>query len=273
MSRSVSAIDSLHRILSRSSTLTRAAILIRNQCRAIIKHRLATGHEIDKSGEDWLLSRLAPHCTTFVDVGANRGTWTAAFLRYATKIERGVAYEPGTRAAAILREQFASRPELQIIQRALSDHTSNAERFFEVPDAGNTSSFLPPPEPGAIEREVEVSTLDAEAERLGLGAIDLLKVDTEGYDLAVLRGARELLGGGRIRFVQWEYSDVWIPAGATLAAAIEYLASFGYRTFLLKAEGLYRFDYARFGEFFTFCNFVSLREQDLHLGGAVRELL
>ena len=40
-----------------------------------------------------------------------------------------------------------------------------------------------------------MSTVDAEAERLGVERIDLLKTDTEGYELEVLRGAAGLLGG------------------------------------------------------------------------------
>jgi FkbM family methyltransferase len=273
MSRSVRTLDFVHRLLSRSALLTRLAILLRNQCRAVIKYRLMTTHQIEKSGEEWLLGRLAPHCRTVVDVGANRGTWSAAVLRHAKQLERLVAYEPGRRAAEILRERIGVRRELLLVELALSDHSAAAERFYELPDGGNTSSFSLPAESGAIETAVAVSTLDAEAERLGLLQIDLLKVDAEGHDFAVLRGARRLLAEKRIRFVQWEYSDVWIPAGATLAATLAYMNDFGYRSLLLKGDGLFRFDYDLFGEFFTFSNFVSVREHDLHLVGEVHELL
>lgn len=273
MSRSVPALDSVHRLLSRSSAITRAALLVRNQCRAVIKYRLMTTHQIENSGEEWLIIRLAPHCRTFVDVGANRGTWTEAMLRHVSKIDRGIAYEPGRRAASLLRKRLGERSELTVIERALSDHVAPSQRFFEMPDGGNTSSLSPPADFGAVEIDVEVSTLDAEADRIALDRIDLLKIDAEGHDLAVLRGAERLLARNRIRFVQWEYSDAWMPAGATLAAALAYMTNLGYRSLLLKRDGLYRFDYERFGEFFTFSNFVSLREHDMHLMGEVRELL
>ncbi len=273
MSRSISALDSLHRLLSRSAAITRVAILVRNQCRAVIKYRMATTQQIEKSGEEWLIRQVAPHCRTFVDVGANRGLWTAAMLRHATLIERGVAYEPGRRAAALLRQALAGREDVLVVERALSDHAAPSERFFEMPDAGHTSSLSAPPESGAVETVIEVSTLDAEAERLGLEQIDLLKIDAEGHDLAVLRGAERLLQEKRVRFIQWEYGDAWIPAGATLAAALETMTRHGYRTLLLKGSGVYRFDYARIGEFFAFSNFVSVREHDLHLLGDVHELL
>ncbi len=253
--------------------LTRAAILLRNQCQGIIKYRLATSHEIEKSGEEWLIRQLAPHCRTFVDVGANRGSWTAALLRHAPHIERGVAYEPGRRAASMLRERLAGRPEILVVERALADRPAASARFFEMPDAGHTSSFSPPPAPGAIATDVEVTTLDIEAGRLGIERIDVLKVDAEGHDLAVLRGAERLLREGRVRFVQWEYGDSWIAGGATLAAALAFMSAFGYRSLLLKGDAVYRFDADRFGEFFTFSNFVSVRDSDLAILGEVRELL
>jgi len=275
MSRSVPAIDRLHRFLSRSSLATRAAVLLRNQCRAIIKYRLMTTHQVEESGELWLAERVAPRCRTFVDVGANRGEWTAMMLRYAPPDVRAVLFEPGTKASAMLRERFADRAGIEIVSRALSDRPATAARFFEEPDAGNTSSLSRgAATAGATETAVDVTTLDIEAERLSIERIDLLKVDAEGHDLAVLRGAEKLLREDRVGIVQWEYSDSWIAGGATLAAALDFLGSFGYQTWLLKRGGLHRFDYSVFGEYFTFSNFVSLRPRDLEtLAGAVHELL
>lgn len=275
MPRSLHALDSVHRLLSRSALVTRAAILLRNQCRAIIKYRLMTTHQVEQSGEEWFLKRVAPLCRTVVDVGANRGEWSALVLQHGKAIERCVAFEPGKQAAAVLRTRFASTPRVEIIERALSDHAEEAARFFEQPDAGETSSLSRPPDgEAAVETIVDVSTLDLEMQRLRLERIDLLKVDAEGHDLAVLRGAQRTLAEGRVRFIQWEYSDVWIPGGATLAAALAFLRELGYRSFLLKRGGLYHFDYERFGEFFTFSNFVSLRDDDVPaIAGDARPLL
>jgi hypothetical protein len=53
--------------------------------------------------------------------------------------------------------------------------------------------------------EVEVETLDSFCEQHRVETIDVLKTDTEGYDLEVLKGAESLLNQGRIHFV---YSEV-----------------------------------------------------------------
>lgn len=275
MSRSLPAIDRLHRWLGRSSLATRAALLLRNQCRAVIKYRLMTTHQVEESGEAWLAERVAPRCRMFIDVGANRGDWTAMMLRHAPPAVRAVLYEPGTGASAVLRERFAGRTGIEIVQRALSDRPASGAAFFEEPDAGNTSSLSRTASTAAArETTVDVTTLDDEAARLALERIDVLKIDAEGHDLAVLRGAEGLLREHRVSIVQWEYSDAWIAGGGTLAAAIELLRAFGYGTWLLKRGGLHRFDYSVFGEYFTFSNFVSLRESDLaSLTDRVHELL
>ncbi len=57
---------------------------------------------------------------------------------------------------------------------------------------------------GAVRSEqVEVATIDAVCDRRGLQGIDLLKVDVEGFEVDVLRGARSMLE--RTRFVVLEY--------------------------------------------------------------------
>ena len=48
---------------------------------------------------------------------------------------------------------------------------------------------------------VRVTTVDAFASANAIDRIDLLKVDAEGHDLNVLRGAAAMLDGGRVAFV------------------------------------------------------------------------
>jgi FkbM family methyltransferase len=274
MPRSSTLLDRLHQRLGNSRFITRLALLVRNQCRAVVKYRLMTTHEVTGSGEAWLAALIAPQCHTFVDVGANRGEWSRLFLSQAPADRRGVLFEPGRAAAQVLRDLFASSPGVEIIEAALGDHEDAEARFFEEPAAGNTSSLTRgAATAAAVETRVRVTTLDAEIPRLGLSRIDLLKIDAEGNDLAVLRGARRLLAERRVRVIQWEYSDAWALAGASLGAALDLLTAAGYRSYLLKGDGLYHFDYEVWGEFFTYANFVSLPEGDRMIPAEARKLL
>lgn len=64
--------------------------------------------------------------------------------------------------------------------------------------------------------EVQVSTLDAVAGELGISYISFLKLDTQGTELEILQGARELLEGGRIGLIKCEVSFIPFYKGQCL---------------------------------------------------------
>jgi FkbM family methyltransferase len=267
MSRNIERLDDLHRLISRSRAAVRLTLAVRNQCRSIIKHFLHSGSEVGGSGEEWLARQVAPRCRTFVDVGANFGQWSSMFLAHAPPGVRGILFEPGGEAVAALRRDLA-RDGIEIVAAALSDRETDAAPFFEHVQASMSSLTGAAPGEVRATSSIRVATLDEEMERRRVAVIDVLKIDTEGHDLHVLRGAAGLLQRKAIGVIQFEYVDAWAPAGATLAAALDLLAGFGYRTFLLKREGLFDFDYARFGEFFTYTNFVAVPGDPAQVIGA-----
>src|SRR5262249_40387594 len=55
--------------------------------------------------------------------------------------------------------------------------------------------------------DVPITTLDAHAATEDLEHIDFLKIDVEGFELDVLRGARGLLRDGRVRQILLEIGD------------------------------------------------------------------
>lgn len=77
--------------------------------------------------------------------------------------------------------------------------------------------------------EVEVNTLDAEAARLGVEHISLLKLDTQGTELEILKGASRLLGGKRIGLIRCEVSFIPFYKGQCLFGDISgFLKKYGY---------------------------------------------
>jgi hypothetical protein len=66
----------------------------------------------------------------------------------------------------------------------------------------------------------------------------LVKIDTEGHDLTILRGAGALLAGHRIAVAQFEYNHRWVFARAFLRDAFELLAGHGYQIGKLTPKGV-----------------------------------
>ncbi len=133
---------------------------------------------------------LAPNSVA-VDVGAYRGEILTEMVRLAP---RGVhhAFEPQPESAAFLRKQFAGGPAV-IHELALADRAGTTQ-FHQV---ASNPSYSGIKERSYEKKEeirmitVRVDTLDrvlAKATR-----VDLIKIDVEGGELGVLRGAVDVL--------------------------------------------------------------------------------
>lgn len=152
------------------------------------------------NGEHALLRILRPRVV--VDVGAFRGDWTDAALRYGA--HRVICVEPDPDNASHLKDRFAVDP-VTIHRCALCDRTGTIgfTPSDNLTHAGHVSE-------GPL--EVPMMTLDV----LDLPPVDLLKIDVEGAEMAVLRGGEALFASGRVRVAQVEYTVHWQRFGARL---------------------------------------------------------
>jgi FkbM family methyltransferase len=187
-----------------------------------------------------------------VDVGANVGRWSAGMLTAVACAGRIGdldlhALEPASDTFRRLSENLAGRP-VTLARVALSERAGSAALYLAGPAAGRNSLLPPgaasptsPTTPDA--EEVLITTLDAYASGAGLDRIDLLKIDAEGHDLAVLRGAGGLLARGRILVAQFEYNCRWVDARFFLRDVFDLVQPFGYRVGKLTPRGVEFYDH------------------------------
>jgi FkbM family methyltransferase len=134
---------------------------------------------------------------TVIDVGANQGQY-GAFLRERVGFTgRIVSFEPIPEIAEKLRARAASDGRWTVRECALG--AKPGRLAINVTAMTTMSSFHPlqvdfqSAHPVVATPDVEVSTLDAEL----VGAVNLnhayLKLDTQGFDLEVLKGASETI--------------------------------------------------------------------------------
>lgn len=270
-----SLLDRAQRAAARSRALVSLAIAIRNQARCVIKYHLAESPDVEQTGEVWLRAAIAPYANSFIDVGANVGDWIAGVIALkGNDAFSALAFEPSQSAGARLRERFAGETRLRTIDAAAGDRITTMS-FLEEPNAGKGSTLAPGlGRIGGTEHSVSVTTLDAVTSELGWPRADMVKIDAEGYDARVLRGARGLLERHSIGVVQFEYNRSWQMAAETLRGAYLFLEEYGYKVFLLKRDGLYTLDYARYEEFFEYANFVAFAPEWLprvqsHIRGTI----
>jgi FkbM family methyltransferase len=145
-------------------------------------------------GELRLVPRTFDRRKAAVDVGANVGMVTYLLRRHARVV---YAVEPNPALAADLRRAFRGR-RVEVLPYALSDESGTAELLIPSADGRELTgrSSLEPDANGDLAvRRVTVAkrTLDD----LALSDVGFVKIDVEGHELAVLRGARGLLTGQR----------------------------------------------------------------------------
>jgi FkbM family methyltransferase len=175
-----------------------------------------------------------------VDVGAYDGAVTAEYLElFPDALCHALEPHPASFAAAT--DRLAGHSRARLHRLALSDAPGRG-MLHAFPTTA-TNSLLPPvPNVGLLigpghmdsfeQVEVEVTTLDLFAQKQRLPQIDVLKLDVQGAEAHVLRGAEQLLRARRIKLVAAEALFVQVYRGQAyyhdVAALLEEV---GYRLF------------------------------------------
>jgi FkbM family methyltransferase len=169
-----------------------------------------------------LLERTAGERPVFIDGGANRGEFTALLAQEfpSSSVE---AVEADPQLCAELAGRFAGK-SVRLWNVALHDHEGSID--LHVHANPGTSSVLPRPASGrryfhSSDRvvatvAVRAMTLDRLAAEARIGHVDLLKLDTQGAELAIIRGARGLLQAAAIDVIYTEFFIVPHYEGAAL---------------------------------------------------------
>jgi FkbM family methyltransferase len=155
---------------------------------AFLEHR---GHP-EPGLRDLLLPRLRPGAF-FVDVGANIGLYTVAAGYAVGQSGHVLAVEPTPRTAAVLTQNIRlnglrERGVVTVAQLAAGETRGRARLGTHIEDSGHNSLFPTGDEDEVV--EVDVVPLD---DLVGEGRpVDVVKIDVEGAELAVLRGMRRV---------------------------------------------------------------------------------
>ena len=139
---------------------------------------------------------------TVFDVGANVGQ----FCLHCSEIfrrSRIYSFEPINETFQILQGQTRKVKNIHCFNQACGDEVGSTEVFLQ--SRSTVNSLNPKVNVRASEEQstqlVDITTIDAFCAKNEISSIDILKIDTEGFDLNVLKGARKMLSQRRIRFV------------------------------------------------------------------------
>jgi len=177
-----------------------------------------------------------------LDVGANRGDY-ARLLHKLAPSARVIAFEPHPSTFALLSRLLVDIQPIHLINKAVGDKVGQLKLYdFQFADGSSQASLneaaIALYSNDIVEHVVDCTTIDDFMAESGINHIDFLKIDTEGHDLSVLRGAKQALRDRRIGMIQFEFIPANIATGATMHGFFEALE--GYRISRLCLNGALR---------------------------------
>lgn len=174
-----------------------------------------------------------------VDCGANKGSYVWTLSRAVGRHGKVIAFEPQRKLASYLRRMVSScnMMNVQVEEKGISDHSGKMQLLVPGGDTSPGASL----EQSIKQREicstypVEVVSLDeyfANREK----KISAIKIDVEGHEFSVLRGARKMLEQDAPLLV-FECEQRHL-SGTTVREILDWLRAMGYNGWFIRCGKL-----------------------------------
>ncbi|QLE58774.1 FkbM family methyltransferase [Nostoc sp. TCL26-01] len=151
------------------------------------------------------IARISPDLTikTIFDVGANKGQTTLKYRRQFPEAKI-FSFEPVSQTFEALKANVGVTPNVSCFNLALGEENKQEQMLVQGTSGSNSIanvSQVNSPAEQSLET-VHIKTLDRFLEENNhIEQIDLLKIDTEGYECQVLRGAEATLRAEKIFYI------------------------------------------------------------------------
>ncbi len=154
-----------------------------------------------RGAHDWApifaLEKLVQSGQCLIDVGANQGEYTLWAARKIGPKGKVYSFEPLSTMYYQLQKNIRINKGfdsfIKAIPLGLSDKPGNLKLFSSDLYNEGVNTLFPSTSETTFLEEITLNTLDNEVSRLGISQLDFIKIDVEGAELFVLRGAIETL--------------------------------------------------------------------------------
>lgn len=183
-----------------------------------------------KYDEVWIVSRalgkrLAQQ-GVMLDVGCHHGESAEAFAEFGWQIH---CFEPHPANWPIIESRvLAKYPKIHLIRTAVGEQQEQGRVFYTSPESSGISSLHAFRESHQASFSVDIQTLAAYCNSQGLRHVDFLKIDTEGFDLFVLKGVDWQAIKPRVVVCEFEDNKTR-SLGYLFSDMAEFLVQRGYR--------------------------------------------
>ena len=206
------------------------------------------------NGEILLYEEIKSKINTLFDVGARDDVYyvTEPHTQYHL-------FEPDPQNFARLEKKIKALVDgnIDVIPNQFGLGSSNEKLpFYDKINTNGNGTFLK----GANKPDevIEVRRLDTYAKEHNISHIDFLKIDVEGFEMEVIKGAGELLHN--IDYVQFEYGSDYKKANVSIRDILQHLVDYGFMSFfVLASNGLVNVQ-RNLKDHYMMCNFLAARK-------------
>jgi|EndMetStandDraft_4_1072995.scaffolds.fasta_scaffold31115_2 FkbM family methyltransferase len=188
-----------------------------------------------------LLMRILEPGDTFIDVGANIGYFSMMASALVGPEGKVFSFEPDPKNIERIRYHSANNPynNVEIVSQPASHSVEEVKFYFNKSSSGGNALWNPGEFVGDADFNdgfsvMKSTTLSDEFQARDIKNVKLVKIDTEGAEHAILRGAKDWLRGQTIPYIVTELNGFGLKK---LDSSIDELISFmyeqGYLAFLL----------------------------------------
>jgi len=209
--------------------------------------------EYEPRDSSFILRNLRP-TDICVDVGANVGYYT---ILLGAKVREGKmhAFEPAELNFHVLAVNALTNQLSNVVVNNCAVGDRNEDVDFFVAQDGAFSSTVDTGRQRIIEKtRVRMVTLDSYCREVGISRVDFLKVDVEGGERQVIRGAHELLSdhARKPRLVMLElYEPMLRKFGAGIPDVVSLMKRYNYAPSVCVADELVPFTEQHYDTFFN----------------------
>jgi FkbM family methyltransferase len=208
---------------------------IYNFCRQYAdRYDAENNDDILTNGEMNFMKQTLADCRVIFDVGANIGDWSLLALQVNPRLIIH-CFEPSPETFAQLQARLKNAA-CTCNPFGLGSKVEDRPLYIYADGSGNNSLFqrkgledgwgLSTPKRSEI---IHLDTIDNYCAKNGIEIIDFMKVDVEGFEIEVFKGAAGMLKEGRIHRIQFEYGGCNIDARVLLKDIFDYFSDYPYR--------------------------------------------
>jgi len=184
-----------------------------------------------------MLKKLLLPGRTFIDVGANIGYFSLLAAQHCPGAKI-ISLEPVSNSYKALLENIALNKfeSIEALNFAAGDKEETSTIYLSADDNTGMSSLQQPENYSGKSEMVKVTRLDQLATDLKLTSVDVVKIDVEGNELAVLKGMKHIMENFKPAILLELNPQTLSRFGVQPADVLDYIKNLSYQPFILSVK-------------------------------------